>query len=229
MNIRCITLDLDDTLWDCGSVITAAEEVFYRWLDESYPRITKRLEAQALVNHRRAFFKTAPELNHDITALRKRWLQKLASEFGYSDDLVEPGFQLFWKHRNAVQLFEDAEPVLSSLRPRFSVGAITNGNADVHYIGIGHYFDFVVTSAGAGAAKPSPVIFERALAQANVTAAEAVHVGDDPITDMRGAREAGMCTIWFNPAGAPWPAGPRPDAEIRSLRQLDHALSALSA
>jgi len=56
-----------------------------------------------------------------------------------------------------------------------------------------------------------------------------LHVGDDPITDVRGAREAGMRTIWFNPGGAPWPTGRRPDAEIKSLRQLDDALTVLSA
>ena len=109
------------------------------------------------------------------------------------------------------------------------MGAITNGNADVHYIGIGHYFDFVVTSAGAGAAKPSRAIFEKALDHAEVPASQAVHVGDDPITDIRGAREAGMRTVWFNPAGDPWPSGPRPDAEINSLRRLGQALSALGA
>ena len=227
MAIRCVTIDLDDTLWDCGSVISAAEKIFYDWLAESYPRITSRLEADALIHHRRAFFKTVPELNHDVTALRKRWLEKLAQEFGYSRDLVEPGFRLFWEHRNAVELYEEAGEVLSRLRSRFAVGAITNGNADVDFIGIGHYFDFVVTSAAAGAAKPSPVIFEKALARAEVKASDAVHVGDDPITDIRGAKEAGMRAVWFNPGKNPWPSGPRPDAEISSLRQLDDALNAL--
>lgn len=229
MAIRCVTFDLDDTLWDCGSAISAAEGVFYAWLAESYPRITRRLEAEALANHRRAYFKTVPELNHDVTALRKRWLEKLAQEFGYSKDLVEPGFQLFWEHRNAVELFDDAKEALSRLRSRFAVGAITNGNADVHYIGVGHFFDFVVTSAAAGAAKPSPIIFEKALARADVPATEAVHVGDDPITDIRGAKDAGMRTVWFNPSGAPWPTGPRPDAEISSLLQLYGVLDALYA
>lgn len=229
MGIRCITFDLDDTLWDCGSAITAAEDVFYAWLAESYPRITKQLEPEALVNHRRNYFKRLPELNHDVTALRKHWLGRLAKEFDYPEDMVEPGFKLFWEHRNAVKLFDDAPDVLLPLRDRFAVGAITNGNADVHYIGIGHYFDFVVTSADAGAAKPSPVIFQAALERARVPAADTVHVGDDPITDVRGAREAGLRTIWFNPSGQVWPSGPRPDAEIASLRQLDDALSRLGS
>ena len=224
MTIHLITFDLDDTLWECQSVISAAEQVFYRWLDDHYPKITKRLEPEALINHRRSFFKTRPELSHDMTTLRKLWLGRLAREFEYPEDLVDPAFQVFWEHRNAVTLFDDASDLLPNLKQRYTVGAITNGNADVHYIGVGHLFDFVVSAAQAGAAKPSPVIFNRALDHAGIPAARAVHVGDDPITDVRGASEAGMRTVWFNPARAPWPSGPRPDAEIASLPELHGVL-----
>jgi len=226
MTISCITFDLDDTLWECGSVIAAAEQAFYEWLAAHYPRITARLEPVALVNHRRAFFKVRPELSHNMTELRKKWLARLAKEFDYPEDLVQPGFRLFWEQRNAVTLFEDTSAVLEPLRTRYAVGAITNGNADVNYIGIGHFFDFVVSSADAGASKPSPVIFEHALERAGVMASNAVHVGDDPVTDMRGANEVGMRTIWFNPDGAVWPSGPRPNAEIGSLTELEDVLEA---
>ncbi len=226
MTIRLITFDLDDTLWECASVISAAEHVFYGWLRKNYPRVTDRLEPNALINHRRTFFKTRPELSHDVTSMRKHWLAKIAREFDYPDDLVEPGFRVFWEHRNAVTLFDDASDLLPTLKQRYTVGAITNGNADVHYIGVGHLFDFVVSAAQAGAAKPSPVIFNRALEHAEITAAQAVHVGDDPVTDVRGANEAGMRTVWFNPERSSWPSGPRPDAEIASLPELHAVLEA---
>lgn len=224
MAIHLVTFDLDDTLWECQSVISAAEQVFYRWLDQNYPRVTKRLSPEALIHHRRNYFKQWPELSHDVTSMRKRWLGLLAGEFDYPHDLVDPAFQIFWEHRNAVTLFDDASDLLPELKQRYTVGAITNGNADVHYIGVGHLFDFVVNAADAGAAKPSPVIFNRALEHAGISADYAVHVGDDPITDVRGANEAGMRTVWFNPEGAPWPSGRRPDAEIASLPELSAVL-----
>ena len=205
-------------------MITQAEQVFYRWLEQHYPRITQRLEPEALIHHRRTHFKRWPDLSHDITTLRKRWLSLLAREFDYPEALVDPGFQVFWEHRNAVTLFDDASDLLPELKQRYTVGAITNGNADVHYIGVGHLFDFVVSAAEAGAAKPSPIIFNQALEHAGISAADAVHVGDDPITDVRGAREAGMRTVWFNPERSPWSSGPRPDAEIASLPELNEVL-----
>ena len=225
MAVRLITFDLDDTLWECASVISAAEHVFYRWLGKRYPRITQRLEPEALIHHRRHFFSTCNEISHDVTSMRKRWLKKLAREFEYPDDLVEPGFRVFWEHRNAVTLFDDASDLLPLLKQRYTVGAITNGNADVHYIGVGHLFDFVVSAAQAGAAKPSPVIFNHALDHAGISADDAVHVGDDPVTDVGGANKAGMRTVWFNPERDPWPSGPRPDAEIASLPELNAVLA----
>ena len=224
MSIRCVTFDLDDTLWECGPLLMAAEEAFYDWIDAHYPRITERHSVSSLLTHRREFFRRYPEMDHDFTYLRRRWLHHLAESFDYGTELVEPGFRVFWEHRNAVTLFDGAHALLDGMRDRFSVGAITNGNADVHHIGIGHYFDFVITAAEAGAAKPKPEIFHAALSAAGVEASHAVHVGDDPERDMRGAMAVGMRTVWVNVSAESWPGGPPPDAEIRTIDELQPVL-----
>lgn len=224
MRLRCVTFDLDDTLWECGPILLAAEEAFYDWIGAHYPTITERYSLVELVGHRREFFRRFPELQHDLTHLRKRWLHHLAESFGFGPELVDPAFRVFWEHRNAVTLFEEAHTVLDGMRERYAVGAITNGNADVHHIGIGHYFDFVITAADAGAAKPEPEIFHAALAAAGVDAQHAVHVGDDPKRDVHGASRVGMRTVWINVDGKPWPGGPPPDAEIRTLDELEPVL-----
>jgi putative hydrolase of the HAD superfamily len=224
MSIRCVTFDLDDTLWECEPLLMAAEEAFYDWIDAHYPRITECHSNASLVAHRREFFARFPEMGHDFTYLRRRWLHHLGETFEYGAELVEPGFRVFWEHRNAVTLFDGAHALLDGMRDRFSVGAITNGNADVHHIGIGHYFDFVITAAEAGAAKPKPEIFHAALDAAGVEASHAVHVGDDPERDMRGAMAVGMRTVWVNVSAEPWPGGPAPDAEIRTIDELQPVL-----
>jgi putative hydrolase of the HAD superfamily len=229
MTIRCVTFDLDDTLWETGPVIAEAERRFYAWLGERCPGITRRYDPQALVQHRHGFFAGFPDERHDLTGLRKRWLAHLFETHGVDAVCPEEAFRVFWEHRNAVTLFEDAERVLSDLRPRYRVGVITNGNACVDFIGIGHYFDFVVSSERAGRSKPEPEIFQLALADAGADAREAVHVGDDPTNDVRGAAAVGMRTVWYNPSGKPWPEGPAPDATIASLADLDGALRALGA
>jgi len=53
-------------------------------------------------------------------------------------------------------------------------------------LGIAEYLDFTVTSGEAGADKPQPPIFLKALELAQVTAAEAMHVGDQYQNDVLG-------------------------------------------
>ena len=204
-----------------------AERVFYRWLGERYPRVCENFTPEALVVHRRAYAGNFPELRHDFSELRRRWLAHLAETFEYGPDMVEEGFRVYWEQRNAVQLFDPVPAVLASLAARYSLGTITNGNADVHYIGIGHHFDFVMTAARAGVPKPEAGIFHAALKEAGIPAEVAVHVGDDPHLDIAGAQAVGMRTVWVNAAAAPWPGGRPPDAEVRDLGGLGDVLDAL--
>ncbi len=223
--IRCITFDLDDTLWACAPVIEKAEHALYDWLVEHYPLICEGRTVEELRAHRAALLAQRSDLRHDMTALRRRWIAQLAEEAGYPREMVEPAVAYFRHHRNQVTLFEEAEPLLKRLRQRYTVGAITNGNAQVDVIGADHLFDFVVYSADAGVAKPEAGIFRRALELAEVSPRRAVHVGDDSTTDVLGAARVGMRTIWYNPDVKPWPGGQTPDAVIRSLPELEPVLA----
>ena len=220
MAITCITFDLDDTLWESGSVLANAEARLYEWIERACPDIARTHSHDALVAHRQAHYASIPEVRHDLTRARILWLESLLREWGYESSLAEAGFRVFLEHRNAVTLFDDAVRVLGTLGERYSIGAITNGNADVHSIGIGHHFDFVVTPAEAGAAKPDSAIFELALNAAGASPGNVVHVGDDPMRDVAGAAALGLHTVWMNPRGHPWPHEAPPDAEIRALDAL---------
>jgi len=67
--------------------------------------------------------------------------------------------------------------------------------------GLSQHLDAVVSSAGAGARKPDPAIFERALALAGCRAGEALHVGDTPEEDVQGARAAGIRVLLLDRDG----------------------------
>ena len=58
-------------------------------------------------------------------------------------------------------------------------------------LGLARWFETVVVSSRAGAAKPSPVPFQQALAILGLSPAQAWHVGDSP-EDEAGARAAGL-------------------------------------
>jgi len=226
MTIRYIAFDLDDTLWACHPVIKRAEQHFYDWLKSYYPKICQKYSADTLIQHRTAFIHSHPELSHDMTVLRKDWMRKLAEEVDYNidDDFIETGFNIFWQARNEVTFFDGTLDILDDLSKRYSLGVISNGNADVNHIGIGHLFNFILSSEKVGVAKPHPDIFHQAIKLSGVNANEIVYVGDDPKRDVLGALSSGLHAIWFNPALQPWPGGRTPTDVIQHLNELENKI-----
>lgn len=228
MKIRCITFDLDDTLWECWPTIRRAESTLFNWLTHHYPRITERYNPEALYKHRMAYTKTRPDLQHNLTQIRKNWLALLANEFDYEATRVsEEGFQVFWQKRNEVTFFDGIPALLLDLKQDYILGSITNGNADIGYIGAGHLFDFSIKAEDAGVAKPDPAIFQLAVDKANVTVEEILHVGDDPIGDIKGAQAIGMKTVWVNYAKNAWQQSHQPDAMVHNVTDLEGAIRRL--
>ena len=224
-DIKCITFDLDDTLWPVTPTILRAENELYRWLQSNYPRITASYTLEQLREKRDILSDIRSDIAHDVTELRFHSLLQLAKEFNYPDELAAKGLDLFRQHRNRVTLFADVEATLALLVDKFSLGAITNGNAQLQAIGIGHYFNFVVTAAEVGERKPDLTVFRHAARVANVPVANMMHVGDCAESDVLGALNAGYKSIWLNAARKAWPGGQNPHAVIHAISELPKILN----
>ena len=223
--IRAITLDLDDTLWEIGPVIRRAEEQLWGWLCENFPRIPQTYSPQDMLTLRQQMVDQHRQHAHDFRYLRKKVLEKVALESGYSADLVDPAFAVFDAARNAVTFYPDVLPALEAIAERFTLIAVTNGNANLQSIGIRHLFADVVTAVDAGAPKPAPAIFCEAVKRAGVSPIEVLHVGDHPEIDIAGAQQAGLRTAWMNRNGYAWPQHlPAPDAEVATVTALRELL-----
>jgi putative hydrolase of the HAD superfamily len=59
----------------------------------------------------------------------------------------------------------------------------------------------VVVSAVIGVEKPDGEIFEEALRVSGAERDRVVHVGNDPVTDVKGASEAGLDTVFVDRRG----------------------------
>lgn len=220
-HLSALTFDLDDTLWDNRPVLMAAEQTVYDWLCLHYPRIKLRYSLEDMWSLRQSLLQQNPELRHDVTALRKNSLGIVAQTTGYDDSLVEPAFAVFLDARHRVTLYSDVEPALRRLRSAgYCLGTLTNGNADVGRLGLGQLFDFSLSAASTGKAKPHPRMFEEACRRAHVGAAELAHIGDEPGTDLAGAQNAGVTVIWMNRQGVAAEPGIPVHAEVRNMTQL---------
>lgn len=124
--------------------------------------------------------------------------------------------------------YPDALPALRWARQRgMRIVVVSNWDSALPEVlgrvGLRESLDEVVTSAVAGVAKPDPEIFARALAEAGVGAAHALHVGDSLAEDVAGARAAGIRAVWLDRSRSGLPAA-GDVAPISSLAELPRRL-----
>lgn len=88
-------------------------------------------------------------------------------------------------------------------------------------------FKHTTFSDEVGIRKPDPEIFAMTLRAVGGEAARSLHVGDDPILDVQGARAAGMRVVQVTEAAITAMGEFAPDAVVRSLVDLPDAVAAL--
>ena len=112
-------------------------------------------------------------------------------------------------------------PALETLKARFRLATLSNGNADLGVIGLAHHFEVTLSAGALGCAKPDPRAYTALADALTLKPAEILFVGDEPHADVVGPRTAGMQTVWVNRGGVVWPdALPAADASVTDLAGL---------
>ena len=129
--------------------------------------------------------------------------------------------------------------LLEGLRDRLRLGLCSNFShteTALHILersGMGEQLDTVVISEEHGLRKPRREIFESVLDALDVAPADALHVGDSLKSDVGGASELGMRTVWItrrieDPEKVLGEHdGPDPDFQIADLAELPRVLGEL--
>ncbi len=114
---------------------------------------------------------------------------------------------------------------LQDLSGNYDIGLISNtGITPGHIIqkvfnqyDISKYFKFAYFSDETGFYKPNPIMFEPALKKLSCQPQNAIHIGDRLETDVKGAKECNMLTIWLNDSNSPKSKNIQPDYEIQNI------------
>jgi len=108
------------------------------------------------------------------------------------------------ERRKVPVVFEDTFPVLEQLRHGFRLTLLTNGSPSLQRLKLdltpelAPFFDHIVISGEFGKGKPDKEIFEYALTLNGVGPSEAIMVGDNLYTDILGANDAHIPSVWIH-------------------------------
>jgi putative hydrolase of the HAD superfamily len=208
--IRAVFFDAGNTLLQMNYAVIAAE--LGRHGVVVAPDTVQRAEWRARVRlDDEVLSRSGPGDSTENRSTAERYLGFLLDGLGVTDPATVEKI-VAWRrtHNPPVGVWNtvdpDAAPALAEVRRAgLRAAVISNSNGSVRSIletlGLTGHLDFVLDSAEVGVEKPDPRIFELALAQARVTAGEAVYIGDLYSIDVRGARAAGMRAVLLDPGG----------------------------
>jgi HAD superfamily hydrolase (TIGR01549 family) len=225
---RAVLIDLDDTLFDHRAAArlalqsAAACDPAFHGVD--FDVLDRRHRAILEDLHRRVL-----DGSMSVDEARTLRFRTLIEEHAGESDAVDPARldRITVEYRRTYQskwvCLPGARELAAELKRRSALIAIVTNNivseqvAKLERLNLRPFVDALVVSEAVGASKPSSRIFEHALSELGVHASEAVMVGDSWTADIEGALSSGIRAVWFNPGGAPRPAGHPDVEEIASL------------
>ena len=156
--------------------------------------------------------------------LARDWIESLELP-GEACELFELGKQgLYGENQRIFRLYADTLPALQRLRSAgYRMVVLSNWDYSLHRVlrilGVEEFFEVTIASLQEGMEKPDPVLFRFVSHHVCVPPDRIVHIGDDPIDDLQGARGAGLGAILLDRS---LPRAKRPI--ISSLEDLPKAL-----
>ncbi len=125
-------------------------------------------------------------------------------------------------------LKEGTIQTLEDLSSNYKIGLISNTGITPGRIiskvfqeyNILQYFQVRIFSDEIGYCKPHPILFNTALKELECDPVKAIHIGDLLETDIKGAKDCNMYTIWFNDSISQKSHQIKPDYEIQELSEV---------
>ncbi len=143
--IKLITFDLDDTLWDNMPTIRKAEIDTRKWIEDKVGKIEWG-DFDDFLNLREELIIEDESIAWDISKLRKEIFRKKLIHIepeSYRNELVDKAFEIFIQKRHEVEFYDGVEESIEQLSQKYTLGILTNGNADIFKFEIGKFFNDV--------------------------------------------------------------------------------------
>ena len=205
-----IIFDLDHTLWDFERNSGAALSEIYKELELNIMGIPDFGEFYNLYKKiNEHFWNLYRDGKVEKEELRTIRFSSTLQQYGIkNDDLVEKICNSYlYKSPRKPHLIDGSIEVLNYLKNKYELHILTNGFAEIQEVkmnssGLSPYFKHVIASEHAGAKKPHAQAFNYTLEKIGTARDNCIMIGDNIESDIKGAFELGMDSIYFNRDGA---------------------------
>lgn len=204
--IKAVLFDFDHTLYDREKTILGTAPELYRRLAEYVkPEVTAEQFSKALLAaemsengyYGAGYQGVCNELDRMGIFAVKPTKDQYCAEF----------YPCMSEH---ISMYEDSYQVLRRLKEMgYKVALVTNGSCKAQrmklsYTDVPQYMDEIIISEEVGEQKPHPKPFLAMCDRLGIRTDEALYVGDNVISDICGARGAGLIPVW-KPFARTWP------------------------
>jgi putative hydrolase of the HAD superfamily len=192
--IKAVLFDIDDTLFDTGTLAKMAR----------MKAVKAMMESGLPIHDVQRGYRSLLRVVEKYGANYDQHFDKLLEDLGHPKDpkIIAAGIVAYHDTKLAY-LKPDADviPTLTVLRDNgLKIGIVSNGRSVKQWekiirLGLQHFFHTVVISEEVGFEKPNIEIFKVALKKLSIKPDEAFYVGDTLETDIQGANKSGLVSV----------------------------------
>lgn len=204
-----IFIDFDDTLYDTrgNAIISLAEMFDYFHLEKHFDDANVFYDNYWKTNVALWAQYSKAEITRDYLMV-ERFRRPLSLGKGLEDVDAEFCMKVSDKFLEFCSckpgLVDGARDLVGHLYNKgYHLSLCSNGFHEVQYkklraCGLFDFFEHIILSEDAGANKPSKQFFDYAFNETGATVSDTIMIGDNYVTDIEGAMDAGLDTILFN-------------------------------
>jgi putative hydrolase of the HAD superfamily len=224
---KLLLFDADDTIFDYGR---AEAQALQRAFSESGLPFDNTRHLETYQRHNLLAWDQYGRGLITAQTLRVRRFEQFFGELGIKTDPAAFSGTYLNHLSQAAFLLDGAEEIMEYLAPRYLLGLVTNGLAEVQkerfkLSPLPRWFRHMVVSEEAGSPKPSSEFFAYALKViGKFEKNEILLIGDSLQSDILGGIRFGIDTCWYNPKGLAAMPEMQPTYVINKMKELKDIL-----
>ena len=195
--IKLISFDLDNTLYDNAPVIQLAEQKSKEYLATEFKKQNQVFEYQSFTEYRNQLVLSEKNLGDDqpskyenLSNLRQHVLVRFCNKLENGLTIATKAFELFIDYRNKIVIEAKVSELLKRISKQYIIVSVTNGNCDANLLSIGEIFQKNYSPVAGYRAKPNPQMLNQIFEDFDLNPSQVLHIGDRDDSDGQAARSA---------------------------------------